>query len=184
MGQGRKVKTPFDAGSGKIGKPYSTDDIKKRQTIFGYTSEEIKVVLSPMGETGYEAIGSMGADTPLAVLSKQSQHISNYFKQLFAQVSNPPIDPIRERLVMSLFTRIGESHNILAESPRHSRQIHISQPVLLNHDLEKIKNLEEEGYRSVTLYAHFEANHKPGSLLEALNHYVKKQKVPFMPGKI
>lgn len=167
----------------KLENPHTTDDIKIRQTIFGYTSEEIKVVLSPMGESGYEAIGSMGADTPLAVLSKQSQHISNYFKQLFAQVSNPPIDPIRERLVMSLFTRIGESHNILAESPRHSRQIHISQPVLLNHDLEKIKNLEDEGYRSVTLYAHFEANHKPGSLLESLNHLCREAEGAIYAGK-
>jgi glutamate synthase (NADPH) large chain len=163
--------------------PYSTDDIKKRQTIFGYTSEELKVILSPMGETGYEAVGSMGADTPLAVLSKQSQHISNYFKQLFAQVSNPPIDPIRERLVMSLFTRIGESHNILAESPRHTRQIHISQPVLLNEDLEKIKHLEDEGYRTVTLNAHFEADHKPGRLLEALNQLCKEAEGSIYVGK-
>eukprot|EP01013_Petalomonas_cantuscygni_P021154 TRINITY_DN4018_c0_g2_i1.p1 TRINITY_DN4018_c0_g2~~TRINITY_DN4018_c0_g2_i1.p1 ORF type:complete len:1146 (-),score=-10.50 TRINITY_DN4018_c0_g2_i1:1504-4548(-) len=122
-----------------------------------------------MGDTAYEPIGSMGADTPLAVLSKQSQHISNYFKQLFAQVSNPPIDPIRERLVMSLFTRIGESYNILDESPKHTRQIHISQPVLLNEDLEKLRNLEDKGYHSATLKAHFEADGKPGRLLEALN---------------
>lgn len=167
----------------KLTNPYSTEDIKKRQTIFGYTSEEIKVVLSPMGETGYEPIGSMGADTPLAVLSKQSQHISNYFKQLFAQVSNPPIDPIRERLVMSLFTRIGESHNILAESPRHSRQIHISQPVLLNEDLQKIKNLEDEGYRTVTLKAHFEVDHKQNSLLEALNKLCREAEGAIYAGK-
>jgi glutamate synthase (NADPH) large chain len=163
--------------------PYNTEDIKKRQTIFGYTSEEIKVVLAPMGETGYEAIGSMGADTPLAVLSKQSQHISNYFKQLFAQVSNPPIDPIRERLVMSLFTRIGESHNILAESPRHTRQIHISQPVLLNEDLEKIKHLEDQGYRTVTLYAHFEPDHQPGRMLEALNQLCREAEGAIYAGK-
>jgi glutamate synthase (NADPH/NADH) large chain len=167
----------------KLEYPYSTEEIKKRQTIFGYTSEEIKVILAPMGESGYEAVGSMGADTPLAVLSKQSQHISNYFKQLFAQVSNPPIDPIRERLVMSLFTRIGESHNILAESPRHTRQIHISQPVLLNEDLEKIKHLEDQGYRTVTLYAHFEANHKPGSLLEALNQLCRDAEGAIYAGK-
>ncbi|MGY6520751.1 MAG: glutamate synthase large subunit [Mongoliitalea sp.] len=167
----------------KLDHPYSTENIKKRQTIFGYTSEEIKVVLSPMGDTAYEAIGSMGADTPLAVLSKQSQHISNYFKQLFAQVSNPPIDPIRERLVMSLFTRIGESHNILAESPRHTRQIHISQPVLLNEDLEKLKHLEEHGYRSVTLASHFEANHEPGSLLAALNNLCKEAEGAIYAGK-
>jgi glutamate synthase (NADPH) large chain len=167
----------------KLEHPYTTDDIKKRQTVFGYTSEDLKVILTPMGETGYEAVGSMGADTPLAVLSKQSQHISNYFKQLFAQVSNPPIDPIRERLVMSLFTRIGESHNILAESPRHTRQIHISQPVLLNEDLEKIKHLEDQGYRTVTLYAHFEADHQPGRLLEALNHLCREAEGAIYAGK-
>ncbi len=163
--------------------PYSTDEIKKRQTIFGYTSEELKVVLAPMGDSGYEALGSMGADTPLAVLSKQSQHISNYFKQLFAQVSNPPIDPIRERLVMSLFTRIGESHNILEESPRHARQIHISQPVLTNEALEKIRNLENEGYRSITLYGHFVADHGAGRLLEALNELCEAAEQAIYSGK-
>ena len=163
--------------------PYTTEEIKKRQTIFGYTSEELNMILKPMGDTSYEPIGSMGADTPLAVLSKQSQHISNYFKQLFAQVSNPPIDPIREKLVMSLFTRIGESHNILDESPRHSRQIHISQPVLLNEDLEKLKHLEDQGYRTVTLTAHFEANHQPGKLLEALNNLCREAEGAIYAGK-
>ena len=163
--------------------PYTTEEIKKRQTIFGYTSEELNMILKPMGDTSYEPIGSMGADTPLAVLSKQSQHISNYFKQLFAQVSNPPIDPIREKLVMSLFTRIGESHNILDESPRHSRQIHISQPVLLNEDLEKLKHLEDQGYRTVTLTAHFEANHQAGKLLEALNNLCREAEGAIYAGK-
>jgi glutamate synthase (NADPH) large chain len=149
--------------------PYLTEKIQKQQTIFGYTSEELKIVLSPLGNAGQEAVGSMGADTPLAVLSKQSQHISNYFKQLFAQVSNPPIDPIRERLVMSLFTRIGEGHNILEESPQHTKQIHISQPVLLNEDLEKITRLEHLGYRSKRLFGHFIADHQPGRLLAALD---------------
>ncbi len=163
--------------------PYITEEIKKRQTIFGYTLEDLKVILSPMGDTGYEPIGSMGADTPLAVLSKQSQNISNYFKQLFAQVSNPPIDPIRERLVMSLFTRIGESHNILEESPKHTKQIHISQPVLLNEDLEKLRNLEDKGYRSETLHAHFIADHKPGRLLEALDKLCKAAEDAIQNGK-
>ncbi|SNS10867.1 glutamate synthase (NADH) large subunit [Belliella buryatensis] len=166
-----------------LSNPYDTAEIKKKQTIFGYTSEEVKVILAPMGDTSYEPIGSMGADTPLAVLSKQSQHISNYFKQLFAQVSNPPIDPIREKLVMSLFTRIGESHNILDESPRHTRQIHISQPVLLNEDLEKLKHLEDQGYRAVTLYAHFDATSRPGSLLEALNELGKQAEGAIYAGK-
>jgi glutamate synthase (NADPH/NADH) large chain len=163
--------------------PYATEQIKKRQTIFGYTSEDLKVILAPMGDTGYEAVGSMGADTPLAVLSKQSQHISNYFKQLFAQVSNPPIDPIRERLVMSLFTRIGESHNILDESPKHTKQIHISQPVLLNEDLEKLRNLESKGYRAHTLQAHFVADGQPGRLLEALDKICNEAEEAIKNGK-
>ncbi|WP_194775221.1 glutamate synthase large subunit [Pararhodonellum marinum] len=163
--------------------PYSTEELRKRQTVFGYTSEDLKIILGPMADSAYEPLGSMGADTPLAVLSKQSQHISNYFKQLFAQVSNPPIDPIRERLVMSLFTRIGESHNILEESPKHTKQIHISQPVLLNESLQKIKNLEEEGYRSATLYAHFIADHQPGRLLEALDRLCKEAEEAIYNGK-
>jgi len=149
--------------------PYTTEGIKKSQKIFGYTSEEIKLILEPMAKTGYEPIGSMGADTPLAVLSKQSQHISNYFKQLFAQVSNPPIDPIRERLVMSLFTRLGEGYNILDESPEHTKQIHISQPVLLNEGLQKVQQMDNLGFRAQKLYAHFKAEHEPGRLLEALD---------------
>ncbi|WP_158858734.1 glutamate synthase large subunit [Lunatibacter salilacus] len=163
--------------------PYTVAEIKKRQTVFGYTQEDLKVILAPMGDTGYEPIGSMGADTPLAVLSKQSQHISNYFKQLFAQVSNPPIDPIRERLVMSLFTRIGESHNILEESPKHTKQIHISQPVLLNEDLEKLRHLESKGYHSHTLQAHFIADHQPGRMLEALDKICQEAEEAIGQGK-
>ncbi|SFU08666.1 glutamate synthase (NADH) large subunit [Algoriphagus locisalis] len=165
----QRIKLRLEDDPKKLEHPYSIENIKKQQTIFGYTSEELKVVLSPMGDTAYEAIGSMGADTPLAVLSKESQHIANYFKQLFAQVSNPPIDPIRERLVMSLFTRLGVGQNILEESPKHTRQIHISQPVLLNEDLEKVKNMEGQGYRCATLTSLFVADHKPGRLLEALD---------------
>ncbi|MEB2783483.1 glutamate synthase large subunit [Algoriphagus persicinus] len=164
----QRIKLRLEDDPKSLTHPYTTENIKKQQTIFGYTSEELKVVLKPMGDTAYEAIGSMGADTPLAVLSKESQHISNYFKQLFAQVSNPPIDPIRERLVMSLFTRLGVGQNILEESPKHTRQIHISQPVLLNADLQKVKNMEGQGYRCATLASLFLADHKSGRLTEAL----------------
>lgn len=179
----QRTKLRFVPDPEELSHPYSTENIKNRQTVFGYTSEEQKVILGPMGDTGYEAIGSMGADTPLAVLSKQSQHISNYFKQLFAQVSNPPIDPIRERLVMSLFTRIGEGHNILDESPIHTKQIHISQPVLLNEDLEKITRMEHLGYRTKKLYGHFIADHKPGRLLEALNKLCREAEEAIHAGK-
>src|SRR5690606_24844073 len=137
--------------------------------VFGFTDEDIKVIISPMASTGYEPIGSMGDDTPLAVLSKESRHVSNYFKQHFAQVSNPPIDPIRERLVMSLFTRVGQSLNVLEETPQHTAQIHISQPVLLNSDLEKLKHLPEYGYEYAIIRCLFVADGKPGRLEEALN---------------
>ncbi len=179
----QRIKLRLEDAPIKLSHPYSTENIKKHQTIFGYTSEELKVVLSPMGDTAYEAIGSMGADTPLAVLSKESQHISNYFKQLFAQVSNPPIDPIRERMVMSLFTRLGVGQNILEESPKHTRQIHISQPVLLNEDLEKIKNMEGQGYRCATLTSLFLADHKSGRLLEALNKICDEAEKAINEGK-
>jgi len=179
----QRIKLRLEKAPKTLTHPYSTKNIKKNQTIFGYTSEELKVVLSPMGDTAYEAIGSMGADTPLAVLSKESQHISNYFKQLFAQVSNPPIDPIRERLVMSLFTRLGVGQNILEESPKHTRQIHISQPVLLNEDLQKVKNMEGQGYRCATLSSHFLADHKSGRLLEALDKLCAEAEKAIHEGK-
>ena len=116
-----------------------------RQISNGMTEEDVKITILPFARTGAEPLGSMGSDVPLAVLSKQSQHISNYFKQYFAQVSNPPIDPIRERLVMSLYTRIGKSLNLLKESAEHSRQVHISQPILSRDDFYRIKGLTQYG---------------------------------------
>src|SRR5690606_28335357 len=135
-----------------------------RQQLYGYTSEDLKVILGPMATSRTEPVGSMGADTPLAVLSKRSQHLSYYFKQLFAQVTNPPIDPIRERMVMSLFTRIGNSLNILSETPEHCKQIHISQPVLSLKMFKKLKNQEVFGYRCQVLQAKFSAKGEPGDL--------------------
>lgn len=135
-----------------------------RQQLYGYTSEDLKVILGPMAISRTEPVGSMGADTPLAVLSKRSQHLSYYFKQLFAQVTNPPIDPIRERMVMSLFTRIGNSLNILSETPEHCKQIHISQPVLSLKMFKKLKNQEVFGYRCQVLQAKFSAKGEAGDL--------------------
>lgn len=136
----------------------------QRQQLYGYTSEDLKVILVPMAESAKEPIGSMGDDTPLAVLSRRSQHLSYYFRQLFAQVTNPPIDSIRERMVMSLFTRIGISLNILAETPEHCKQIHISQPVLTKERFEKLKQQEKYGYRCKVLNAVFEAEEDAGNL--------------------
>jgi glutamate synthase (NADPH/NADH) large chain len=157
--------------------------LTQRQNAYGYTSEDIKTIITPMAEKGYEAIGSMGDDTPLAVLSKESRHISNYFKQHFAQVSNPPIDPIRERLVMSLFTRIGQSLNVLEETPQHTAQIHISQPVLLNADLEKLKHLPAHGYDYAIIRCVFLADGKPGRLEESLNRICAEAEKAIRAGK-
>ncbi|MEZ4825251.1 MAG: glutamate synthase large subunit [Bacteroidia bacterium] len=133
----------------------SGENLIRTQKLFGVTSEEIKVIIGKFAETANEPLGSMGTDTPLAVLSSHSQHISHYFKQLFAQVSNPPIDPIRERLVMSLRTWIGGSKNILLESEEGCKHITIKQPVLTNQELEKIRQIDHPDYRTITLDAVF-----------------------------
>ncbi len=125
--------------------PYITQPnhatLRQRQQAFGYTIEDIKTLMTPMAVTGEEAIGSMGTDTPLAILSDRPVLLFKYFKQLFAQVTNPPIDPIREQLVMSLATSIGPKPNLLGETAKHARRIRVSTPILTNSDLEKIRTI-------------------------------------------
>jgi glutamate synthase (NADPH/NADH) large chain len=141
----------------------------KRQISFGYTSEDLRVILTQMCETGKEALGSMGSDIPLAVLSKQAQHLSSYFKQLFAQVTNPPIDPIRERLVMSLASHVGGSLNLLEESPEHCITLELTSPILSNNELEKIRYIDHRHLQTKTIYTYFKADGEPGSLEKGLN---------------
>ena len=119
--------------------PTSSDELLTRQRMFGYTREELTVLLMPMAKTAQEAVGSMGSDTPLAVLSDQPQLLFNYFKQHFAQVTNPAIDPIREELVMSLENYLGGESNILFELPSQARMLHLKQPVLTNSDMAKLR---------------------------------------------
>jgi glutamate synthase (NADPH/NADH) large chain len=114
-----------------------------RQQAFGYTQEDIQFFLEPMAQTGDDPIGSMGTDTPLAVLSTRSKLLYNYFKQNFAQVTNPPIDPIREELVMSLVSMIGPRPNLLGHHAGTHTRLEVSQPVLTNADLEKIRSISE-----------------------------------------
>ena len=151
-------------------------ELVSRQQIFGFTTEDIRVVLAQMAETGKEALGSMGIDTPLAVLSEKAQHLSSYFKQLFAQVTNPPIDPIRERMVMSLLSDIGGLSNLLEESPTHCRQIEIQQPVLRNKEVEKIRWIDHENFQTKSIHMTFRASEEEGVLKKALdriNHYAE-----------
>jgi len=140
----------------------------KHQQAYGYTSEDLKVIISEMAETGKEPLGSMGTDTPLAILSDQSQHFSSYFKQLFAQVTNPPIDPIRERMVMSLTSYVGGGLNLLEESPLHCRMVELHQPILTKKELEKIRFLDQSYFQTKTIYTYFRADGQPGSLERAL----------------
>ena len=128
------------------------DTLLHRQQAFGYTLEDMKYILGPMGNAGEEAIGSMGTDTPLAVLSDQSQPLFNYFQQLFAQVTNPPLDAIREELVTSVLTGAGGEGNLLMPRPESCRQIALDMPVLDNAQLARLKQLEGwRGFKSAVL---------------------------------
>jgi glutamate synthase (NADPH/NADH) large chain len=150
------------------------DQVFKYQKAFGYTTEDLETLVAPMANDGKEPIGSMGSDIPLAILSDQPQHLSSYFKQLFAQVTNPPIDPIREKLVMSLATFVGTNGNLLNEEPLACHTVALKNPVLSNFDLEKIRSIDTGIFQAKTLQCYFRADGKPGSLkagLERLCRY-------------
>jgi glutamate synthase (NADPH/NADH) large chain len=134
------------------------DTLLHRQMAFGYTVEDLKYILGPMANGAEEAIGSMGTDTPLAVLSDRAQPIFNYFKQLFAQVTNPPLDAIREELVTSVRTGIGGEGNLLRPTPECARQIDVDVPVLDNDEMARLKQLEGwRGFKSHTVSMLFPA---------------------------
>ncbi len=145
------------------------DQIFKYQKAFGYSKEDLENIIIPMALDGKEPIGSMGTDTPLAVLSDQPQHISSYFKQLFAQVTNPPIDPIRERMVMSLASFVGSQGNLLTEDPMASHCLALKHPILNNHELEKIRSIDTGVFQAKTLQCYFRADRKEGSLKRGLD---------------
>ncbi|RCR65878.1 glutamate synthase large subunit [Larkinella punicea] len=137
-------------------------DITQRQQAFGFTSEDLRMILAPMSETGLEALGSMGTDSPLAILSEQSQHLANYFKQLFAQVTNPPIDSIRERAIMSLISFVGATGNLLSEDPEHCRLIELTQPVLTIEEFDKLRFVDKNHFQAKTINTYFRADDSTG----------------------
>ena len=145
------------------------DQIFKYQKAFGYSKEDLEQIIIPMALDGKEPIGSMGTDTPLAVLSDQPQHITSYFKQLFAQVTNPPIDPIRERMVMSLATFVGSQGSLLIEDPMASHCLALKHPILTNHELEKVRSIDTGIFQAKTLQCYFRADGKEGSLKRGLD---------------
>jgi glutamate synthase (NADPH/NADH) large chain/glutamate synthase (ferredoxin) len=127
------------------------EPLHTRQLVFGYTQEDMRILLAPMATNGEEPIGSMGNDNALAVLSDQRPPLFTYFKQLFAQVTNPPIDPIREAVVMSLATGVGAEGNLLDEAPEHARQLAMDQPILRNYELETLRQVEHPAFKSHTI---------------------------------
>lgn len=161
-----KIKTSVLPKSIRPYQNYSEETLLKRQVTFGFTSEDLRMILAPMAQTGQEAIGSMGVDTPLAILSDQSQHLSYYFKQLFAQVTNPPIDSIRERAIMSLISFVGSNENILTESPLHCRLVELEQPVLTVEEFDKLRFVDHKGFQAKTINTYFNA--KAGDIGKAL----------------
>jgi glutamate synthase domain-containing protein 2/glutamate synthase domain-containing protein 1/glutamate synthase domain-containing protein 3 len=148
--------------------PDDAADVLTKQKIFGYTLEDIKYIIKPMAQEGKEATGSMGADTPLAILSKKPQLLFNYFKQQFAQVTNPPIDPIREEIVMSQQVMLGPEQNILEETPLHCKRLKLRRPVITNQGLNKIRSLENDNLKSETISLVYPIN-KIGGLERALS---------------
>jgi glutamate synthase domain-containing protein 2/glutamate synthase domain-containing protein 1/glutamate synthase domain-containing protein 3 len=141
--------------------------LTQRQMAFGYSSEELDMILKPMFKDGAEAVGSMGDDTPLAVLSVRPRLLYTYFKQLFAQVTNPPIDPIREKLVMSLHTVLGWRRNLLSESPEHCRQVMLDTPILLDQDVAALRAIGGD-FPAETIACLWQATDGPEGLAAAV----------------
>ena len=152
-----------------------TDDetLLERQRSFGYTWEDVNRLMTPMAVTSQEPDGSMGNDTPPAVLSDHAQPLFDYFKQLFAQVSNPPLDAIREEMVTSLEAFVGAEQNLFEETPEHVRQLRLLQPILTNHDLEKIRQNPLDGICPATLSTVFHAREE-GALQRALDELCER----------
>jgi glutamate synthase (NADPH/NADH) large chain len=142
--------------------------IRERFRMFGYTDEHLEMLLKPMAEDGKEPLGSMGNDAPLAVLSKRPRLTYEYFKQLFAQVTNPPIDSIREEIIMSLSAYVGPEKNLLETTPEHARRLRIDHPILTNEELARIRELDYRGWKSRVIDATFGVNDEEEDLRSAL----------------
>ncbi len=150
------------------------DRLLFRHKLFGYSREDLHMLIEPMAVNGQEPVGSMGADTPVAVFSEKNQLLYSYFKQIFAQVTNPAIDPVREELVMSLMTFIGNPGNILVEIPQSSRLIKLQHPILANEDLLRMRHLNVDGFHSKTLQMAFPAGGSGGQMEVALEDLCKQ----------
>ncbi len=154
----------------------------RRQRAFGYSDEDLRMILAPMATKGEEPVGSMGTDTPLACLSDKPQSLFNYFKQLFAQVTNPPIDPIREEMVMSLISYIGSERNILEEAPENCHMLKLAHPLLTNRELEKLRRVSNRDLLATTLPALFRAADGEAGLKRALDELCQRASLAVKAG--
>lgn len=152
------------------GKADRQPNLEQAQKMYGYTYEELNELLIPMAKDGLEPIGAMGTDIPLAVLSEKSQSLFNYFKQLFAQVTNPPIDAIREQIVTATETYIGSEGNLIDPTSKDSTRIKLTYPIISNSQLRKIKNIKHDSFKVSVLPILFEANNNPNSLEIAMEN--------------
>ena len=159
------------------------ETILQRQQAFGYTFEDQRAILGPMARDGVQPLGSMGTDTPLAVLSDRPVLLYNYFKQLFAQVTNPPIDPIREEIVTATVTRLGSESNLLEPKPTSCRIINLDGPIINNGELEQIRHVEREGFRPITLPIIFPASEGTDGIARAMDRLCAAADVAIVNGK-
>lgn len=149
---------------------FNEENLTKRQVIFGYTEEDINTIILPMAKSAYEPIGSMGTDTPIAVLSEKPQLIYNYFKQLFAQVTNPPLDGIREELITDISLTLGSDTNIFDINEKHARKLKIKNPVISKQDLDKIKSFTHNGFKATSISILYDVKRGHNGLEEALEN--------------
>jgi glutamate synthase domain-containing protein 2/glutamate synthase domain-containing protein 1/glutamate synthase domain-containing protein 3 len=150
------------------------EPLHTRQLAFGYTQEDLRVLLAPMAAKGEEPIGSMGNDLALAVLSDKAPPLFSYFKQLFAQVTNPPIDPIRESVVMSIRTGVGSEPNLLSEGPEHAHQLTIPHPILRNGELESLRGVDSSIFRSHTVPITWRVDEGPEGMERAVRRVAEQ----------
>jgi glutamate synthase (NADPH) large chain len=151
-----------------------SEEVLLQQQAFGYTTEELNKIIKPMVTDGKDPVGSMGYDSPLAVLSKKPQLLFNYFKQLFAQVTNPPIDAIREQIITSVGTTIGAEGNLVNPGPESCRHIHLKTPIITGEELEKLRHQKEKGFKAVTLSILFDVTEEEDQLERTLDALYEK----------
>jgi glutamate synthase (NADPH/NADH) large chain len=154
---------------------YDEIELKKREIVFGYTQEDLNTIISPMAQLGKEPIGSMGSDTPIAILSERPQLIYNYFKQLFAQVTNPPLDGIREELITDISLTLGSDVNLFDVNADHCKKLKIQNPVISKHDLDKIRDYDTNpDFKIESISMLYEVNRGLNELEVALENLVIK----------